>query len=126
MHKPLATPMSKDCRLKKFETKNSNFHYRQAVCALMYLMMGTRVRVFRNIVDSVGYGITYLATETKGVILCYSDSDFDGCTKTSRSNSEYVMIYAGGAISHGAAQGKLLLPHQQLMLFIAASEAAKV
>ncbi|GFY57817.1 integrase core domain protein [Trichonephila inaurata madagascariensis] len=54
-------------------------------------------RVFRYIAGTVGYGITYRATETKGVLHCYSDSDFGGCTKTSRSTSGYVMIYAGGA-----------------------------
>ncbi|GFU71415.1 hypothetical protein TNCV_2584861 [Trichonephila clavipes] len=64
---------------------------------------------------TVGYGITYHATETKGVLHCYSDSDFGGCTKTSRSTSGYVMIYAGGA-SQGAAKGKQLLPLQQLKL----------
>ncbi|GFY43367.1 integrase catalytic domain-containing protein [Trichonephila inaurata madagascariensis] len=56
---------------------------------------------------------------------CYSDSDLGGCTKTSRSNSGYVMIYAKGAISHGAAKGKLLLPLIQLNLVTAASETAK-
>ncbi|GFV46334.1 uncharacterized protein TNCV_3232231 [Trichonephila clavipes] len=84
------------------------------------------VRVFRyNAASSVGYGITYHATETKCVLHCYSDSYFGGCTKTSRSNSGYVMIYDGGSISHGPAKGKLLLPLQRLKLFIAASEAAK-
>ncbi|GFY75368.1 putative polyprotein [Trichonephila inaurata madagascariensis] len=84
-----------------------------------------RVRVFRYITGSVGYGITYHATETKGELQCYNDSDFGECTKTCRSNSGYVMIYAGGSISHCPVKGKLLLPLQQLKLFIAASEAAK-
>ncbi|GFV46335.1 uncharacterized protein TNCV_3232241 [Trichonephila clavipes] len=112
--------MLKDCRLQNSETKNSNFPYRQAVGARMYLMMKTR-----SDLSSVGYGITYHATETKCVLHCYSDSYFGGCTKTSRSNSGYVMIYDGGSISHGPAKGKLLLPLQRLKLFIAASEAAK-
>ncbi|GFV25337.1 retrovirus-related Pol polyprotein from transposon TNT 1-94 [Trichonephila clavipes] len=40
--KPVATPMLKDCRLQKSETEISDFPYRQAVGALMYLMVGTR------------------------------------------------------------------------------------
>ncbi|GFY76747.1 integrase core domain protein [Trichonephila inaurata madagascariensis] len=107
----MATPMLKDCRLQKSETEISDCPYRQAVSALMYLMVGTRPdlaysvgflsrslenssaedivrvkRVFCYIAGTVGYiYITYHATETKGVFCCHSDSDFGGCTKTSRS-----------------------------------------
>ncbi|GFW38940.1 integrase core domain protein [Trichonephila clavipes] len=56
-------------------------------------------RVYRYIAGTVGYGITYHATETKGVLQCYSDSEFGGCTKRSLSTSKYVMIYVGGTIS---------------------------
>ncbi|GFY46270.1 integrase core domain protein [Trichonephila inaurata madagascariensis] len=97
--KPVATPMLKDCRLQKSEIKNSDFPHRQAVGALMYLMVGTR--------PDLAYSVTFLsrslekpsAEETKSVLHCYSDSYFGECTKTSRSTSGYVMIYAGGAIS---------------------------
>ncbi|GFX63042.1 integrase core domain protein [Trichonephila clavipes] len=106
--------MLKDCRFQKSETKNSDFPYRQTVGALMYLRVGTRPdlaysvgflsrslenpsaedivkvkRVFRYIAGTVGYGITYHATEIKGVLHCYSDSDFGG-----GSAWGYVMIYA--------------------------------
>ncbi|GFW24360.1 retrovirus-related Pol polyprotein from transposon TNT 1-94 [Trichonephila clavipes] len=148
--KPVATPMLKDCRLQKSETKNSDFPYRQAVGALMYLMVGTRPdlaysvgflsrsvenpsaedivkvkRVFRYIAGTVGYGITYHATETKGVLHCYSDSDFGGCTKTSRSTSEYVMIYAGGAISWRSQRQAIVATSTTEAEVIAASEVAK-
>ncbi|GFS54007.1 retrovirus-related Pol polyprotein from transposon TNT 1-94 [Trichonephila clavipes] len=142
--------MLKDCRLQKSETKNSDFPYRQAVGALMYLMVGTRPdlaysvgflsrslenpsaedivkvkRVFRYIAGTVGYGITYHATETKGVLHCYSDSDFGGCTKTSRSTSGYVMIYTGGAISWRSQRQAIVATSTTEAEVIAASEAAK-
>ncbi|GFT19772.1 retrovirus-related Pol polyprotein from transposon TNT 1-94 [Trichonephila clavipes] len=148
--KPVAMPMLKDCRLQKSETKNSDFPYRQAVGALMYLMVGTRPdlaysvgflsrslenpsaedivkvkRVFRYIAGTVGYGITYHATETKGVLHCYSNSDFGGCTKTSRSTSGYVMIYAGGAISWCSQRQAIVATSTTEAEVIAASEAAK-
>ncbi|GFV65948.1 retrovirus-related Pol polyprotein from transposon TNT 1-94 [Trichonephila clavipes] len=82
-------------------------------------------RVFRYIAGTVGYGITYHATETKGVLHCYSDSDFGGCTKTSQSISGYVMIYAGGAISWRSQRQAIVATSTTEAEVIAASEAAK-
>ncbi|GFU02585.1 retrovirus-related Pol polyprotein from transposon TNT 1-94 [Trichonephila clavipes] len=82
-------------------------------------------RVFRYIAGTVVYGITYHATETKGVFHCYSDSDFGGCTKTSRSTSGYVMIYAGGAISWRSQRQAIVATSTTEAEVIAASEAAK-
>ncbi|GFY46934.1 copia protein [Trichonephila inaurata madagascariensis] len=148
--KPVVTPILKDCRLQKPETKNSDFPYREAAGALMYLMVGTRLdiaysvgffsrslenpssenvvrvkRVFRYIAGTVGYGITYHATVTKGVLHCFSDSDFGGCTKTSRSTSGYVMIYAGGDISRRSQRQAIVATSTTESEVIASSEAAK-
>lgn len=150
--KPVATPMLKDSgtHQKPEDTTSPNFPYRQAVGALMYLMVGTRPdiaysvgflsrslenpsaedivrvkRVFRYIAGTVRYGITYRATDTRGILQCYSDSDFGGCTETGRSTSGYVMMYAGGAISWRSQRQAIVATSTTEAEVIAASEAAK-
>ncbi|GFU83036.1 retrovirus-related Pol polyprotein from transposon TNT 1-94 [Trichonephila clavipes] len=122
--KPVATPMLKDCRLQKSETKNSDFPYRSLENPSAEDIVKGK-RVFRYIAGTVGYGITYHATETKCVLHCYSDSDFSGCVKTSRSTSGYVMIYAGGAISWHSQRQAIVATSTTEAEVIAASEAAK-
>lgn len=149
--KPVATPMLKDSRLQNPEDdKISDFPYRQAVGALMYLMLGTRPdlaysvgflsrtlenpssddivrvkRVFRYIAGTIDYGITYHVTDTKGILKCYSDSDFGGCTKSGRSTSGYVMIYAGGAITWRSQRQTIVATSTTEAEIVAASEATK-
>lgn len=149
--KPVATPMLKDSEFQKLEDgKEPDFPYRQAVGALMYLMVGTRPdiaysvgflsrslekpsaedvvrvkRVFRYIAGTVKYGITYHTTEMKRTLQCYSDSDFGGCTKTGRSTSGYVMLYAGGAISWRSQRQAIVATSTTEAEVVAASEAAK-
>jgi hypothetical protein len=99
--KPVETPMLKDSGLQEPNIKVTDFRYRQAVGALMYLMVGTRPdlaysigflsrslenpsaedivrvkRVFRYIAGTITYGITYRQTDKKGILQCYCDSDF--------------------------------------------------
>ena len=147
--RPVATPMLKDLGSQNY-AERKNFPYRQAVGALMYLMVGTRPdfaysvgflsrslenpsaadiirvkRVFRYLAGTVNYGITYRATEFKGVLHCYSDSDFGGCTSTGRSTSGYVMIYAGGAVTWRSQRQGMVATSTTEAEVVAASEAAK-
>ncbi|GBM43531.1 Retrovirus-related Pol polyprotein from transposon TNT 1-94 [Araneus ventricosus] len=117
--KPASTPMLKESRFQKPEdNKRQEF----AIGSLMYLMVDTRPditysvgyisrslesptaeyvvrvkRVFRYIAGTTNVAITYHATGTSRVLECYSDADFGGCTKTGRSSSGSVIVYAGGA-----------------------------
>ncbi|KAG5893345.1 hypothetical protein JTB14_000111 [Gonioctena quinquepunctata] len=108
--KPISTPMLKGREILetgKESKKVSNFSYSQAVGALMYLMLGTRLdlaysigflsrslenptaedvakvkRVFRYIAGTLDLGIIYRPNFKRGTLECYSDADFGGCTKT--------------------------------------------
>ena len=123
--KPVSTPMlpsSEDSG--KAPEKETAFPYRQAVGALMYLMLGSRPdlaysvgflsrtlenpsatdiarlkRVFRYIAGTIDLGIVYRCNAEKGVFKCYSDADFGGCSKTGGSTSGVLVKYADGAVS---------------------------
>ncbi|GFU46137.1 uncharacterized protein NPIL_445861 [Nephila pilipes] len=72
------------------------------------------------------WDLTDLPVEDKASILrCYSDSDFRGCTKTSKSTSGYVMVYAGGTISWNSQRQAMVSTSTTEAEVIAALEVAK-
>ncbi|KAG5882488.1 hypothetical protein JTB14_008461 [Gonioctena quinquepunctata] len=126
----------------------SNFPYRQAVGALMYLMLGTRAdlaysigflskslenptaenvakvkRVFRYI--ALDLGIIYRPNFKRVTPECYSDADFGGCTKTGRSYSRVIMIHSGGAISWLSQRQAMVATSTTEAEIVAANEATK-
>ncbi|XP_055910769.1 uncharacterized protein LOC129945136 [Eupeodes corollae] len=92
----------------------SKFPYRQAVNALMYLMVGTRPGC-----------IEYRKDFKKGILECFSDADFGGCKSTGRSTSGVVINYAGGAISWLSQRQAMVSTSTTEAEIVAANEATK-
>ena len=150
--RPVSTPMviSKETfEPGKEEAEGSLFPYRQAVGAIMYLMLGIRPdlgfsigflsrslenpskddilrvkRVFRYIAGTLKYGISYKRSE-ESTLQCFSDADFGGCTSTGRSTSRVLVKFAGGAISWMSQRQTIVATSTTEAELIAASEASK-
>lgn len=149
----VSTPMLKSpetLKAGKDEVQKHTFPYRQAVGALMYLMLGTRPdlaysvgflsrtlenstledvarvkRVFRYIAGTIDLGIIYRSNASKGILECFSDADFGGCTKTGRSTSGVVVTYAGGVISWMSQRQAMVATSTTEAEIVAANEATK-
>jgi transposase InsO family protein len=150
--KPVSTPILKGTEISTSEKDNQaqKFPYRQAVGALMYLMLGTRPdlaysvgfisrtlenptredvirvkRVFRYIAGTLDLGIVYRSNVDEGILDVYSDADFGGCTSTGRSTSGVIVRYAGGAISWMSQRQPVVATSTTEAEIIAANEGAK-
>ncbi|KMQ83327.1 integrase core domain protein [Lasius niger] len=151
--KPISTLMLKSSEISrtgKDDAKEHKFPYRQAVGSLMYLMLGTRPdlaysvgflsrslenpsaedivrvkRMFRYIAGTIDLGIVYCHKSNKGILECFSDADFGGCTKTGRSTSGVVVTYAGGAISWLSQRQAMVATSTTKAEIVAANAAAK-
>lgn len=150
--RPVSTPILKSSEVQHStgeDIKEKDFPYRQAVGALMYLMIGTRPnlaysigflsrsldnpsaenvvaikRVFRYIAGTVSMGIVY-GSKSYGTLDCYSDADFGGCSKTGRSTSGVIVTHAGGAISWLSQRQSMVATSTTEAEIVAANEAAK-
>lgn len=151
--KPVSTPIVKEPDTLQTEKKTAekcNFPYRQAVGALMYLMLGTRPdlaysvsflsrtldsastedvvrlkRVLRYVAGTCDLGIIYHPNLCSGILDCYSDADFGGCNKTGRSTSGVVITHAGGAISWFSQRQAMTATSTTEAELVAATEAVK-
>lgn len=150
--KPVSTPILKNPEVEEVgkEGKISQFPYRQAVGAIMYLMLGTRPdiaysigfvsrslenpseedvvrvkRILRYIAGTINFGIKYKLNFNQGILECYSDADFGGCLKSGRSTSGVVISYAGGAISWLSQRQAMVATSTTEAEIVAANEAAK-
>jgi hypothetical protein len=150
--KPVSTPMLKGTEISTSEKDNQaqKFPYRQAVRALMYLMLGTRPdltysvgfisktlenptredvirvkRVFRYIAETLDLGIVYRSIMDEGLLDVYSDADFGGCTSTGLSTSAVIVRYSGGVISWMSQRQPVVATSTTEAEIIAANEGAK-
>lgn len=150
--KSVSTPIVKGAEsiLSGKDSREVNFPYRQAIGALMYLMLGTRPdlaytigylsrflekpsqeniigvkRVFRYLAGSLNKGIVYDSNSKKEILECYSDADFNGCCRTGRSTTGIVTKYCGGAISWFSQRQPVVADSTTEAEIIAASEATK-
>ncbi|GBM22855.1 hypothetical protein AVEN_202129-1 [Araneus ventricosus] len=73
----------------------------------------------------MNFAITYHATGTSRVLECYSDADFSGCTKTGRSSSGSVIVYARGAISFHSQRLAIVATSTTEAEVVATSEVVK-
>lgn len=150
--KPVSTPIIKEPVLptsNEESDKQSNFPYRQAVGALMYLMIGTRPdlaysvsflsrtletpteedvvrlkRVLRYVKGTYDLGILY-HLNSRCTLECYSDADFGGCSTTGRSTSGVIIKYAGGAISWISKRQAITATSTTEAELVAVNEATK-
>ncbi|XP_073817619.1 uncharacterized protein [Musca autumnalis] len=145
----VSTPMESTTTVAEVQKSTNDFPYRQAVGAIMYLMLGTRPdlafsvgvlsrslesptsedvqrlkRVLRYIAGTLDYGIIYKTNGLKK-LECYSDADNGGCMSTGRSTTGVVACYAGSPISWISQRQPTVSTSTTEAEIIAASEAAK-
>ena len=146
---PVSTPMEKLVANDFQSGKVTNFPYREAVGALMYLMLGTRPdisysvgvlsrslenptlediqrvkRVFKYIAGTLQVGLTYYRKGPK-LLSCFTDADFGGCQVTGRSTTGIIVTYGGCAISWQSQRQATVSTSTTEAEIIAASEGAK-
>ena len=149
--KAVSTPLLKNSQISTAgkESETTSFPYRQAIGALMYLMLGARPdlafsirflsrtlenltneniaqvkRVFRYISGTINLGIVY-RKQKKRILECYSDADFGGCKKTGRSTSGIIIIFASGTMSWKSQRQAMVAISTTEAEIVAANEAAK-
>ena len=130
--------------------KTSDFPYRSAVGALLYVARGTRFdisyavgvlsrslenptpkdisclkRVIRYLNGSINFKLVYKFDPTVKQLECYSDADFAGCPTTSRSTTGVLIKYADAAISWISKRQQLVADSSCEAELIAANEASK-
>lgn len=151
------TPILKDSTSEKQEAEKlkdgdgkQSIPYREAIGALMYLMVGTRPdlafsvgilsrklenptcedwvkvkRVFRYIEGSMDKGILFKHDWKPGELIGCSDADYFGCAETGRSTSGVVVLYSGGAISWFSQRQSVVATSTAVAEIVVASECAR-
>ncbi|GJZ97748.1 putative RNA-directed DNA polymerase [Tanacetum coccineum] len=118
----------KDCpSSKKNIEKMDRVPYASAVCSLMYAMVCTRP----NLAHAVGVVSRFLSNpgitfgNGKPMLVGYTDSDLAGNKDNMKSTSEYLMTFAGGAVSWQSRLQKCVALSTTEAEYVAATEACK-
>lgn len=148
-------PLSTPCIVRGDESDSNdsiseNTPYRAAVGSLMYLATSTRPdlaypvsivaasldcptaanwsqvkRILRYLKGTLNYGIVYKSHSESAKLLVFSDADYAQDSKTRRSTSGVVCLYAGGAISWMSQKQRCVSLSTTEAELIAANEAGK-
>jgi hypothetical protein len=147
--KAVTTPIVKDNDTEE-SSRNSEFPYRQAVGALMFLMCGTRPdiayalsvvsrnlenptdrdivrvkRILRYLRGTTNCGLLYKSNQAKGFFECYSDADHGGDLSTGRSTSGVLCLHSGAPITWMSQRQSSVAISTTEAEAVAASEAAR-
>lgn len=145
----ITTPIIKDNNTE-ISSLNTEFPYRQAVGALMFLMCGTRPdiayavgvvskklekpeerdvikvkKIFRYLKATTDYGIVYKANTNKNILQCYNDADHGGDLGTGRSTSGVLCLYSSAPITWISQRQTSVAISTTEAEVVAASEAAR-
>mgnify|MGYP003481444930 FL=1 len=146
---PMGTPIVKNSKSIEEGKAESNFPYRSAVGALMYLMLGSRPdiayavgvvsrslesptqedivmvkRIFRYLQGTMSYSIRYKEGLSNDLDV-YSDADHAGDLETRRSTTGVICCHAGGAVSWFSQRQASVSISTTEAEIIASSEAAR-
>lgn len=147
--KAVTTPIVKDNDMEE-SPLNSEFPYRQAVGALMFLMCGTRSdiayavsvvsrnldgptdrdvvrvkRILRYLKGTTDFGLVYKHNSVGKNFVCYSDADHGGDLETGRSTSGVLCQYSGAPVSWVSQRQQSVAISTTEAEIVAASEAAR-
>jgi hypothetical protein len=147
---PLSTPIIKDGEPEAKEELETRFPYREAVGALMYLMVGTRPdiafavgvvsrtlenpsprdwnkvkRIMRYLRGSSTLGLTYKPNKEHNNLEVFTDADYAGDMKTALSTTGVVCMFAGAAITWFSQRQRGISLSTTQSEIVAASEGAR-
>jgi hypothetical protein len=146
----ISTPVIKDGSDPDQVQSKGNYPYREAVGALMYLMVGTRPdiayavgvvsrtlenpttqdwckvkRIMRYLRGTSQLGLTYQPNKQNNVLNVFSDADHGGDKKTGLSTTGVVCMFGGGAVTWFSQRQRTTAISTTEAEIVAASEAAR-
>lgn len=132
------------------ESKDVAVPYREAIGSLLYAVLGTRPdisyivnylarfceqpkeihwnavkRVFKYLLQTQQYGLTYGPSKGKSNLICYVDADFAGDVESRKSTSGYMVLYGSTPIIWKSTKQSIVATSTTEAEFVAASTASR-